>query len=425
MGSHIYAIGITINPAGSRSRLENVIPFGYNDNLNSNSYKPTDIAGIPAYRERSHPMECRFELNSKMLADTIRRITEEVYDLGRLERVKEILGGYCNRSYAVWISADDQVQRYFLRLYNPHVVEKEILFEHALLAHLRAKGFTLAAAVIPRPNGSTIVSSLPPEGHSGKKALWALFEYLEGENKYSWTDTDLTDKEFISAAEILAHFHNCGQGFKKPAGTDRVQPRIMAFIPTLKDTFSGFLERGNGRRCDRLFADNFDDVCEALDDAASFDARFQGMPELPIHCDYHPGNLKYRDEKGVGIFDFDWSKIDYRLFDVALALIYFTSIWHDRASGLQPNRFSLFLKSYQAACQGMEAIGPLTKQERKNLGPMLSIANLYVLNWALVDFFNTPGPDDDEYYRYIDHHIALMHWMARHMDSVHGWMEVI
>jgi homoserine kinase type II len=133
--------------------------------------------------------------------------------------------------------------------------------------------------------------------------------------------------------------------------------------------------------------------------------------------------LKYRDEKGVGIFDFDWSKIDYRLFDVALALIYFTSIWQDRATGLKPDKFTLILKSYQAACQGLEAICPLTKQERKNLGPMLSIANLFVLNWALVDFFNTSEPDDDEYYRYIDHHIALMHWMAHQMDRVHGWIE--
>ena len=414
---------IAVCPAGSRSRLENIIPFRYDNILNSNNYIPTDSADTLAVGERNHPMECRSHLNSKKLADTIRRITEEAYDLGRLTRVKEILGGYCNRSYAVWIADGDQVQRYFLRLYNPDVMENEILFEHALLAHLRSKGFTLAAAVIPRRNGSTIVSSPPPESHRGEKALWALFEYLDGEDKYSWTDTDLTDKEFISAAEILAHFHTCGKGFKKPAGADRAQPRIMAFISTMKDTFSGFLEQGSDRRCDRLFADKFELICEALDDAAAFDARFQGMPELPIHCDYHPGNLKYRDEKGVGIFDFDWSKIDYRLFDVALALIYFTSIWQDRASGLKPDKFSLFLKSYQAACQGLEAISPLTKQERKNLGPMLSIANLFVLNWALVDFFNTSEPDDDEYYRYIDHHIALMHWMAHQMDRVHGWIE--
>ena len=361
-------------------------------------------------------------MNNKIPTDTIRRITEEEYDLGRLTRVKEVLGGYCNRSYAVWLSANDQVHRYFLRLYNPNAVEKEILFEHALLGYLRSKGFTMAAGIIACRNGSTLVKTPAPENHHGSKALWALFEYLDGEDKYSWTDTDLTDKEFISAAEILAHLHNCGHGFKKPPGTDRLQPRIMAFIPTFKDTFSAFLEQVGNGRCDRLFADNLASIYKALDDAAAVDARFQGMQELPIHCDYHPGNLKYRDEKGVAVFDFDWSKIDYRLFDVALGLIYFTSIWKDQATGLRPDKFSIFLRSYNAACHRLEPISPLTKQERKYLGPMLSIANLYVLNWDLVDFFNTPDPDDDEYYRYIDHNIGLMHWIPRHMDQLERWI---
>jgi homoserine kinase type II len=57
-------------------------------------------------------------------------------------------------------------------------------------------------------------------------------------------------------------------------------------------------------------------------------------------CDDHPENLKFSDDKGVGIFDFDWSKIDYRLFDVARSRVYFTSLWNDQAVGLRPDKFS-------------------------------------------------------------------------------------
>ncbi|MBW1838275.1 MAG: phosphotransferase [Deltaproteobacteria bacterium] len=348
---------------------------------------------------------------------------EEYYDLGKLTRVKEILGGYCNKNYAVWMSANDHAHRYFLRLYNPNVIENEILFEHALLNHLRSNGFILAATIVPCRNSATMVHTPPPENHQGKRTLWALFEFLEGEDKYSWTYTDLTDKEFISAAEILAHLHHCGHGFKKPPGADRVQPRIIEFIPTFKKTFSAFLEQADDRRCDRLFKDNFGLICKALDYAASFDFGFQGMLEIPIHCDYHPGNLKYRDEKCVGIFDFDWSKIDYRLFDVALGLVYFTSIWDDRAAGLRPDKFTLFLSVYNEACHRLTHINPLTKQEQRYLVPMLSIANLYVLNWDLVDFYNTPEPDDDEYYMFIDHNIGLMHWIAIHEDELELWVK--
>ncbi len=366
-------------------------------------------------------MELQSDRNNERLTETIRRLMEENYNPGKLTRVKEVLGGYCHKSYAVWMSTNDHAYRYFLRLYNPYVIENEILFEHALLNHLRSNGFTHAAAIVPCRNRETVVCTPPPENHRGTRALWALFEFLEGEDLYSWTYTDLTDKEFISAAEILAHLHHCGHGFKKPPGADRAQSRIMEFMPTFKETFSAFLEQADDRRCDRLFKDNFKPIREALDYAASFDVRFQGMPEIPIHCDYHPGNLKFRDEKVVGIFDFDWSKIDYRLFDVALGLVYFTSIWNDQAAGLRPDKFSLFLSTYNEACHRLARICPLTEQEQRYLVPMLSIANLYVLNWDLVDFYDTPEPDDDEYYMFIDHNIGLIHWIAYYEDELELW----
>lgn len=368
-------------------------------------------------------MGLQSDLNNERLKKTIRRLMEENYDLGKLTRVKAVLGGYCNKSYAVWMSTNDHAQRYFLRLYNPNVFENEILFEHALLNHLRKNGFTLAAAIIPCRNRATVVFTPPPENHLGTRAFWALFEFLNGEDKYSWTHTDLTDKEFISSAEILALLHHCGHGFKKPLGADRAQPQIMEFMPTFKNTFAAILEQAENRRCDRLFKDNFKPILKALDYAASFDVRFQGMLKIPIHCDYHPGNLKFSDEKCVGIFDFDWSKVDYRLFDVALGLVYFTSLWNDQAAGLRPDKFSLFLRNYNQTCHRLARISPLTKQELRYLVPMLSVANLFVLNWDLVNFYNTPEPDDDEYYMFIDHNIGLMHWIAYNEDELNLWAE--
>jgi len=357
------------------------------------------------------------------VTEIIHLLMEENYDLGKVTRIKAVSGGYCNKGYAVWMSLNKHTRRYFLRLYNPNVIYNEILFEHALLNHLRSNGFTLAAAIAEGRNGETIAHTPPPENHRGTRAFWALFEFLKGQDKYSWTQTDLTDKEFISAAEILAHLHNCGHGFKKPPDANRAQPRIMELMPTIKNTISTFLEQANDRRCDRLFKDNFKLIREALDYAVSFEVRFQGMPEIPIHCDYHPGNLKFSAEKGVGIFDFDWSKIDYRLFDVALGLVYFTSLWKDQAAGLRPDKFSLFLSTYNHACHRLAHISPLTEQEKRYLVPMLSIANLYVLNWELVEFYDTRELDDDTYYKFIDHNIGLVQWIASNEDELTLWAE--
>jgi len=357
------------------------------------------------------------------ITQTIGHLMAEHYDLGRPTRVKEILGGYCNKSYAVWMTRNGEPRRYFLRLYNPDIVKNEIIFEHALINHLRSNGFELAAAIIPCRNKGTLVTTPPPEDHPGEQALWALFEFLEGENTYSWTNTDLSNKAFISAADILARLHHCGFGFIKPPGTDRGQPRIMNFIPAFKETFSGFLRQTEERQCDRLFRKNFNPICRTIDTAVSHTARFRGMPEMPIHCDYHPGNLKYRDEEGVGIFDFDWSKIDYRLFDLALGLYYFTGIWGGKKCGLRRDKFELFLNTYNNACRAHTHIGPLSIQETQNLVPMLSIASLYVLNWDLVDFYSTLQPEDGEYIVYFEHDIGLMHWIARNTATLEQWVD--
>lgn len=368
-------------------------------------------------------MEQYSDLNNERLTKIIRRLLEENYDLGKLTWVEEISGGYYNKSFAVWMSMHGHPHRYFLRLYHPRTTEKEIFFEHALINHLRSKGFTLAAAIVPCRNHTTVVYTPPPENHRGESAFWALFEYLEGDDKYSWTDTGLTDKEFISAAEIFAHLHNCAFDFKKPPGLDRAQPRIMEFMPTFKKSFSAFLEQADDRLCDRLFKDNFEPIGRALDYGISFDVKLEGMPEIPIHCDYHPGNLKFRDEKVVGVFDFDWSKIDYRLFDVALGLIYFTSIWKGQSTGLRPDKFCLFLSAYNEVCHRIDGMRPLTMQERRYLVPMLSIANLYVLNWDLVDVYHQSEPDDDEYYIFIHHNIGLMQWIAYSENELERWVE--
>ena len=63
----------------------------------------------------------------------------------------------------------------------------------------------------------------------------------------------------------------------------------------------------------------------------------------------------------------------------------------------------------------------MTELEHRYQVPMLSIANLYVLNWDLVDFYDTPEPDDDEYYMFIDHNIGLIQWIANNKDELELW----
>jgi len=358
------------------------------------------------------------ELKDQRLTAEIQFLLEGHYDLGELIHLEEILGGYCNKSYGLTAARGGASRKFLLRGYNPRIVESEIRFEHALIKHLRRNGFDLAAEVIACRDGGSHVKG-PPSGGDHHIGFWALFAYLEGKDKYSWTQTDLNPKEFASCAGILAQLHHAGHGFVRPPGADRAQPGIMAFMPTFKPTYDEFLLRAAGRRCDRLFNAHLNRIRAVIDQCCAAGKHFKGMPEMPIHCDYHPGNLKYRDNRGVGLFDFDWAKIDYRLFDLALALVYFCGVWRGPSAGsLDPDKLALFLKNYGDGCRHRAGITPLTEQEKSGLPKMMAAANLYVLHWGLMDFYGGHVPDDDEYYVYIRHNIGLMEWIESHSADI-------
>lgn len=347
----------------------------------------------------------------------IKEILDRCYDLGKPVDMKQIMGGYINNSYAVWLEKRGKHTPYLLRQYNPGIAEKEVCFEHALIRHLRGNGFTFAAEVMRCRDGGTFIRTADGKGASA--TYWGLFEFLSGEDKYSWTRTDLTTAEVISSAETLARLHHAAYDFQAPPGAERAQPRIMELLATFPSTFKGFARQARDRRSDRLFLDHLDSILAAIERCLTIKKDLSGLLELPIHCDYHPGNLKFRDYKVVGLFDFDWSKIDYRLFDVALALVYFMSIWPGEAAGsLHLDKSELFLKNYNGQCRKLDGIHSLSSGEERCLVSMLSAANLFVLNWDLTDIYAKKNLDDDEYFTYIDHSIRTMHWIDTHVQNL-------
>jgi len=359
-----------------------------------------------------------------LLTEQIRHMVEDRYDLGMFAGAQEIHGGTVNTSFHIRISGLPQkTEHYFLREYSPAARETEIRFEHALLSHLRSSGFDLASVPIPGRDSTTYFQAPASSPLLQADNFWALFDFLKGEDKYSWTETDLTDEEISSSADILARLHHHGADFKKPANSDRAQPPIMRFLPLLKQNFAAFSTKAPKSRSSELFKKHAPKIQSILDAGLDAQAGYEGLLKIPIHCDYHPGNLKFKNEKGIGLFDFDWSKIDFRVFDVALALFYFTAQWQGENAGcLRLTPFRLFLNVYQETCTHLDRVGPMTPRELRALVPMVAYANLYVLNWSIIDFSEKAAADDNEYYTYIRHGIRVMKWIE---DNEMALTEVI
>jgi len=310
------------------------------------------------------------------------------YDLGELVDFERNQRGFVNTSFAIEAMKNSVHTRYFLRKYKPDIHEEELIFEHNLINHLAQRTAPPIARLHHTSDGSTYL-------HRGQKngdpsgSFYAIFDHLPGEDRYTWVNPHCSTAEISSAARTLAQFHSAMTTLQ-PKGK-RYEPKILDLLPLLIQTVTQGLEHSKNTIFDDYLTNSHDAILQNIRDTLAVlqtpDA--QHMPQIVIHCDYHPGNIKFQGEAVSGLFDFDWSKVDYRCFDLGLALWYFFAEWEGEQDGrLRTEEARHFLVEYQLTMQSLPGIGPLTSSELSFLPAMIDTGNLYVLNWAILDYFN-------------------------------------
>ncbi|MCX6363582.1 MAG: phosphotransferase [Actinobacteria bacterium] len=352
------------------------------------------------------------------LTKQIERIVDDDYDLGRVVRAERIFGGYVNASFAVWTRTESGEHRYFVRKYNQAITEREVRFEHALLTHLASHGFDLASSVFPNRHGESFVTREELVNGEPVTTFFGVFRLLAGEDKYTWVKNRLTDKEYDSGARVLAQFHHSAFDFD-PGDLAREQPPIMEFVPTLADTFTKCATRATGTAFDDFFLGKLPAILDVIAKGVEVETQLAGLPVTPVHCDYHPGNLKWADEQGVGLFDFDWSKLDYRVFDVAQGVAYFCSSWEGPDRGeLRLDKAAVFVRAYQDEAARWADPGPMSARELAVLPRMIANANLFILNWDVTFYYAETDPDVDEYMVYLTENVGLMEFIEDHFEEL-------
>ncbi len=360
-------------------------------------------------------MEVQDTLENSFLREQIVEVIEGFYDLGRVKDAFEIFGGYINRSFGVIVEKDGQEQYYFVRKYKLEITDKEILFEHALVAHALDNGFDLLAAIVRNNNGTTYVS---PEISRNK---FAVYQFLEGEDKYTWDNPLMQPSEYASAAEVLAKFHSAARDFN-PGSLSRVEPGIMELVDGLQQSFLQYSKLNRSTKFHEYFTVKLDSILSAIKQNVISSKDAASMPIIPIHCDYHPGNMKFVNGTVVGVFDFDWSKMDLRLFDVCLALAYNSVTWGGREDGtMHLDKCQIFLQSYQSTLKSLNALAPLSDTELDNFPTMMALANFFLLNWDISAYYTGSEKNCYEYLAYLKHNVRQMNWIESHKQ---GFAEV-
>jgi homoserine kinase type II len=336
------------------------------------------------------------------------------YDLGELVKFEQNLLGYNNTNFRIRTDKLGVIKDYFFRRYKAEIHTGEIIFEHAVINHLLEQDFDLVAGVHPTKKGETYIARQAGDG-SIVAIYYAVFDFLEGEDRYTWIDPQLSSAEVQSTASVLAQFHHAVASFNPPG--QRVEPKILDLLPSISENIKSGLVKPKGTVFDDALAKHsrfmLDHCSEMQAYCASVD--WSTAPQMVIHCDFHPGNLKFRAQEVVGFFDFDWSKIDLRCFDVGLAIWYLSHWKGDLDGTLRLNESLQFLKTYQETLAGLPNLEPLTEFELQQLPVMINLGNLYILNWTVVDYYSKPV-DADEYLVYLQHSIRFSSWFSKR-----GW----
>jgi len=343
------------------------------------------------------------------------------YDLGELVDFKQNFRGYVNIAYEISMLHEGQRRKYFLRRYREGIMAEELDFEHSVIDHLINQGFDIVARIFRTKQGLTYVKQKVEEGE-GEAIFYTTFDFLQGEDKYTWDEPDCNVEELQSSAYVFAQYHNKVFNFV-PEGR-RHEPKIVDLLPVIAENVERAAEKVGETVFDKYFLESLAHIQNNIKSTLRSinEKEYQHLPQLVIHCDFHPGNLKFEDGKAIGLFDFDWAKVDVRCFDVAFALTYFCTTWGGVRDGeFQLDKAGLFLSSYQDQLKGVEGVGPLSLIELKYLPHLIHASNLYLANWALRDFYGGEEVDPEEYLTYLRHSINLMQWL----ETKENWKKTV
>ena len=346
----------------------------------------------------------------------VREIVEANYELGRIIEIFEIFGGYTSRAFRIVLEMDGSRKDWFFRKYMKPKPEDEVLFEHNLLLHARKNGFTKSTVPIPTNGGITYVSKTQGEGKYLRQYYFTLYDFMYGVEPYDWIVNEMPRESYIGIAEIIAEFHCAVHDFD-PKGLNGAEPPSLDFVKILPDKFRFYADEYSKAGLKNCFTDYLDAYLGYLEEISTglglTDEIVSMFPVIPIQCDVHPGNYMFNGDKCTGVFDFEASKMDIRIFEVALAVFNCFSSWAPKTDGdMRLDEAYEFLSAYNTKLLQLKSpLPPLNETEKNYFCEALQLSNLYMTQWCTRVYHTDMTNNEYEYFYYLQHMIRSTKWV--------------
>lgn len=347
----------------------------------------------------------------------LRDLLEKDYKLGTLNKVYEIFGGYVNRSFGVEMTTPEgKAVDYFVRRYRVETLDADIRFEHDIVTYAIKNGFDLAADVIPLPNGSTFVKK-EWENEYGEPALYpvAVYRYLYGDDPYDWINNNLKLDEYYSMGSTLAKFHSCGYGFQ---GGVKAEPQIYEFLEVKPEIYRRLTDGVDLPRTHRFIQSFYGTLDYILDTCSKIRLGMERSgvlgkgPKTSCHSDFHVSNVKWKDGKCCGVFDFDWTKEDYRLIDIGYSMFISMGNWETFREGtLDKDCVEAYLRGYNDTTKELGILPTFLPEEKAAFPYFFMAGGIYLYNWCTDFFYDWKHNNEYEYCYYLDHIVRTLRFV--------------
>jgi homoserine kinase type II len=241
-----------------------------------------------------------------------------------------------------------------------------VAFAHDLQLHLAQRAYPVPGLIGTRGDNN---SMLQMNGRT-----YELFNYVHG------TRYDSTGRSAHQVGDMLGVFHalmsNYRSTYEPQVGSFHGAPEIDAktsLIASAVHAVEPHADQQAVKQTAEYLRRAYRDAAQRVDELG-----FRIWPKKVVHGDWHPGNLLFREGRIVGVLDFDSSRIEPRVVDVANAALQFSmqmtdpdqpANWPD---SLDHGVIRCILRGYD------EASGqPLSVEERQSV-PWLMIEALII-----------------------------------------------
>ena len=264
--------------------------------------------------------------------------------------------GLINRHWRI----DHEGQSIVIRRYHPSRTRAAIGWEQRLVEHAATRAWPVARP-LPAVDGNLLVE------HAGR--FWSLAPFLPGEPGAAETPAQyhISGRLLGRLHRALASFPVEGQrpdfgklweldAWVEPAGFGSFNDLLRTFEREYPD-LAALVRRQRYRNLRELAR-----------------LKYPDLPDMPIHGDFHRGNLLWQDGQLSGLLDFDQSRRDAHVADIAPLLM---------------PHMPLDLRLAHALLDGYQSVRELSETEWDLLPALIRGALLWWVAFVLVEWRKT------------------------------------